>query len=116
MPILRSGEVNRLADHNFDAALEEVEDALLVLDFTADWCEPCKAMEPSIEELAEEFGKEAYFAAIDLDHSPELTDRFSVMSIPVLLMLHKGEPVKRLQGARPKDALRQEIGSTLKSV
>lgn len=95
-------------DDNFDAEVAAT-DELVLLDFTADWCEPCKAMEPTLEDLAAEFAGRLRVIKVDLDESPEVTRKMRVMSIPTLIMLRDGEAVKRLRGPQTKDQLTTEV-------
>jgi len=81
----------------------------ILLDFTADWCEPCKAMDPTIEAIAKEFEGRLRVLKVDLDESPELVSRFRVMSIPTLVLLRGGESVQRLRGPRSHGQLAKEL-------
>ncbi len=90
----------------------ETKDAA-VIDFNATWCGPCKMMTPVLEELSEEYAGKVDFYAIDVDKNPELAERFSVMSIPNLVLLKKGELADRSVGFKPKDALKVWIDAKL---
>src|SRR5579862_2687429 len=87
-----------LSDESFDDALSEYR--LLLVDFTADWCSPCKAMEPTIERVAVDFVGKMRVAKMDLDDSPEVTSRYRVLGIPALILFRDSEPVLRLHGVK----------------
>lgn len=87
-----------LFDADYDALVDR-EERLILLDFTADWCQPCIAMQPTLEEVAVEYAETVLVAKIDLDYSPGIVDRFNVMSVPSFVLLRNGKPVERLRGA-----------------
>ena len=86
----------------------------VVVDFWAAWCGPCKMLDPVLEDLAAEHGGEVMFAALDVDRHPRTVSRYGVMSMPTRIVFDGGEPVKRLIGARPKAALREELAPFLR--
>ena len=85
----------------------------VVVDFWAEWCGPCKAIAPILEELAVELGGRATIAKLNVDEHPDLAMRFNVMSIPTLLIFDGGEVRKRLVGAKGKTQLLQELDEFL---
>ena len=84
-----------------------------VIDFNATWCGPCKMMAPVLEEISGEYEGKVAFYAIDVDENQELAAKFSVMSIPNLVLLKKGELADTSVGFKPKDALKAWIDSQL---
>ena len=98
--------VLKLGDNNFN---EAVKDGLVLVDFYADWCGPCRMMAPILEAVAAE-REDLKVAKVNVDESAALASRFGVMSIPTRVLLDGGEEVKRIVGARPKDALLDELG------
>lgn len=84
-----------------------------LLDFYADWCGPCKVMEPVIEELERELSGKLSIKKIDVDHENEVASSYGVMSIPTYLVLKDGQEVERFIGAQPKDELVRKIQSHL---
>ena len=104
-----------LTDDTFDETIRAAR-APVVVDFWADWCGPCKMMEPVLAELAEEQAASLVFATLNVDEEPETTRRLDVMSMPTLIVFRDGEPVKRLVGARPKAALREALAEFLEPV
>jgi thioredoxin 1 len=81
----------------------------VVVDFWAEWCPPCHAIAPILDELAAEHGDELRIVKLDVDAHPEVAARFGVMSFPTLLVFSGGEVVKRLVGARGKRHLMAEL-------
>lgn len=88
-------------------------DVPTVVDFYADWCGPCKSMEPAIEKLAEEYDGKIKFAKVNVDFEQDLAAAYDVQGIPNLTIFKNGKPVKQIVGARPKDALKKEIESAI---
>ena len=97
--------VLKLNQENFS---EAVKSGKALVDFYADWCGPCRMMAPILEAVASE-RDDLIVAKVNVDESAELASRFGVMSIPTLVVLEDGEEIKRIVGARPKDALLSEI-------
>jgi len=84
-----------------------------VLDFYADWCGPCKMMEPIFEELKEEYEGKVEFESIDVEEKGSLASKYQVMSIPTFVILEDGEEVDRRLGAMPKGAFKTWLDSQL---
>ncbi len=74
----------------------------VLVDFWAEWCGPCKAIGPSIEQLATEYAGKAKVYKLDVDSEGELAMQYGVMSIPALLVFKDGKEVDRMVGAAPK--------------
>jgi thioredoxin len=101
-----------LTDNDFDEATAGSGSAVLV-DFGADWCEPCKAMEPILDELAVEYAGRMQIVRIDVDQSPDVTGRLEVMSLPTLVFMRSGAVVHRIVGALGKGDLTAEVDAFL---
>jgi thioredoxin 1 len=92
--------VREVNDETFDAEVLQASHPVVV-DFTAPWCGPCKAIEPALEELAAATpGVE--FVKLDIDANPRTANRFGVLSLPTVTLFHGGEPRQTVYGARPK--------------
>lgn len=95
----------------FTASVLEAE-LPVVVDFTAAWCPPCRAMEPVLAGLEHE-RDDVRFAQVDVDAEPEIAARYGVLSMPTFVVFRGGTPVARLVGARPKRRLAAEIDAAL---
>lgn len=91
-----------------DELLQELlaEEPLLLVDFYADWCGPCKAVAPVVERLAKEYRGRVTFGKLNIDGSRRGAARFGVRSIPTLILFRDGKQVSRVQGYIPDHALR----------
>ncbi|HXV76282.1 MAG TPA: thioredoxin [Candidatus Polarisedimenticolaceae bacterium] len=101
-----------LDDDSFDNEIKSIRGPILV-DFWANWCEPCKTIAPWIEELSHELAGKAHFAKVDVDENGDLLNRFGIMSIPTLVVFKDGKVVDQLIGAAPKEKIRGLIGRHL---
>ena len=79
-------------------------DKTVLLDFWASWCAPCRRVVPIVEEIADE-RRDIKVGKINVDEEPELTNKFSIMSIPTLVVMKNGKIVQQVSGARPKNAI-----------
>ena len=102
----------QVTDQNFETTVAGAEQPVLV-DFWATWCAPCKMLKPVVEELATEYAGRVIIAELDVDANPTIASRFSVLSIPTLILFRAGKPAQRIVGYQPKANLRQKIDAVL---
>ena len=93
----------------FDAEVLGSETPVIV-DFWAEWCGPCRAVSPVLEQIAEERGDELRVVKVNIDEEPELQQRYGILSIPTILLFRGGEPAAAAIGAQPKRMLEQSLG------
>lgn len=98
-----------------DATFEEVlkSDKLVVVDFWAEWCGPCRMVGPIIEELAVDYADKAIIGKVDVDNNDEITSKFGIRNIPTILFFKNGEIVDKQVGAAQKSALVEKIDKQL---
>ena len=89
--------------NNFQNEIMDSEKTVL-LDFWAPWCAPCRMVVPIVEEIASE-RRDIKVGTINVDEEPELANKFSIMSIPTLVVMKNGKIVQQVSGARPKNAI-----------
>ncbi len=94
-----------VTDSTFDDVLKE--NSLVLMDFWADWCGPCKKLGPIIDEISEETG--LLVGKLNVDENTKKTQEFSVSSIPTMVLFKDGQPVKTIVGAKPKHLLLKEL-------
>ncbi|MFJ9032588.1 thioredoxin [Streptomyces sp. NPDC102274] len=100
--------VDAVTDTDFDN--EVLKSGLPVLvEFTADWCGPCRQLAPVLSAVAGEQAGRLKVVQLDVDSNPEITARYGVLAMPTLMVFRAGEPVKSMVGARPKRKLLQEL-------
>ena len=102
--------VQTFTDGNFD---QTVSNGVVLVDFWAEWCGPCRRLAPTVEQLAAFYDGKVVVGKLNVDENPEIAMRYSVMSIPTLLIFSGGEVRKRLVGAKGKGQLLQELDEFL---
>lgn len=88
---------------------------LVLVDFWAPWCGPCKMLAPTIEELAKEYAGKAKFGKLNTDENPDIASKYKIMGIPTIMFFKNGQTVDQVVGAVPKSQLQSKIDSLLKA-
>lgn len=99
-------------DANFQAEVLE-SDKLSVIDFWAEWCGPCRAIGPVIEELSKEYEGKVKVGKVNVDHNPNVSMNYGITSIPAILFIKGGKVVDKQIGAVPKSVLDKKIQANL---
>ncbi|MEO7313357.1 MAG: thioredoxin [Bacteroidota bacterium] len=95
-------------DTNFKADVLD-SDKLTVVDFWAEWCGPCRAIGPVIEDLSKEYAGKINVGKVNVDHNPEVSMNYGITSIPAILFIKNGQVVDKLVGAQPKSNFVKKI-------
>lgn len=103
--------VLKITSENYETEVLN-SDKLVLIDFYADWCGPCRMMSSVIDEIAEEMADKIKVGKINVDENQDLAMEYGIMSIPTIVMIKDGKAVKNLVGVRDKN----EIKDTLKDI
>lgn len=95
-----------LSDRNFD---HQTKNRVVLVDFWAEWCVPCRMMAPVLNELAEELGGNAFVGKLNVEQYQALAQKFNIRNIPTMILFRNGQEVKRFIGMKTKDFLIREI-------
>ena len=93
-----AGATHSVTDATFDAEVLQSTEPVLV-DFFAEWCGPCKAMAPALDQVAAELKGKVKFAKLDVDHNPEVTQKFHIQAMPTLMIFKDGKVAAQRVGA-----------------
>lgn len=96
-----------LTDKNFQ---QQTKNRLVLVDFWAEWCAPCRMMAPILNEVAAELDGKAFVGKVDVQQYQDLSTKFKVRGIPTLILFKDGKEVNRFVGVKTKDFLLKEIG------
>ncbi len=97
-----------LTESTFDAEVKSRPEVLMV-DFWAEWCAPCRAIAPTLDELARESAGKVSLAKVNVDENPTLAARYSIRSIPTILFMKGGTVVDTVVGAIPKAQIKKKL-------
>lgn len=86
---------------------------LIMIDFWAVWCGPCRIIAPTIEELAKEYGDKIKVMKLNTDENPDIASKYKIMGIPTLMFFKDGQKIDQIVGAVPKPQLKAKIDSLL---
>jgi thioredoxin 1 len=98
-----------ITDGNFEQYANSGQ--LVVVDFWATWCGPCRSIAPIIDELSQEFEGKVVIGKVNVDDNPELCEKFGIRNIPTILFIKNGSVVEKQVGAVPKNVLMDKINS-----
>ena len=111
LPNSKSESVITLNENNFD---ESIKSGIVLVDFWATWCPPCRMMGPVIENIGKEMNGKASVCKVDIDQSPAIAGRYNVQSIPTMIIFKDGKVVKQFVGITSKEDIIEAINSQLK--
>lgn len=101
-----------LTDTNFQASALDT-DKLVMIDFWAQWCGPCKMLSPIVEQLADEYADKAVIGKLDVDNNQEVSTKYGIRSLPTILLLKNGEVIDKHVGLTTKAKLQEKIEAHL---
>ena len=103
---MASDKLKTLTDSNFD---EETRNGLVLVDFWAEWCGPCRRLAPTVDALAAEYEGRATVAKLNVDENPNVPGRFMIRGIPTLLLFKNGQIAETMVGLAPKEDIARLI-------
>ncbi len=106
------GNLAQVNNSNFESLVMKAATPVVV-DFWAEWCGPCKALGPVLEEIAQEMGQKVNIVKINVDENPELAHRFGIRGIPTMIFFKDGEIRKTLVGNQPKAEILRGINELM---
>ncbi|MEQ8838885.1 MAG: thioredoxin [Lacipirellulaceae bacterium] len=109
---MNTGNTHTVTDASFESQVINAEKVVLV-DFWAEWCGPCKAIAPVLEDIGEEYKGRLEVHKLDVDANPQTAGRYSIRSIPTMMLFKGGEVVETLVGIQPRAVLSHTIESHL---
>lgn len=109
---MANANVKTFTDSNFDA--EVIKSGVPVLvDFWAEWCQPCKMLGPTIDAIADEFAGKAVVGKVDTDSNRNVAVNYAITAIPTVILFKNGQPVKKFVGLRPKAEIAEALNAAM---
>jgi len=106
-----SSEPFHVTDSNFEETLKK--NKVFFVDFWANWCGPCRALAPTVAEVAKEYSGKALIGKLDVDENPATAERFQVFSIPTMIIFKDGKEMERLVGLCAKNRITEALSKQL---
>lgn len=97
-----------ITDQTFQKEVLESK-GVVVVDFWAPWCGPCRMVSPTIDELAKEYAGKVKIGKVNVDENSQVVNQYSIMSLPSIVFFKDGQPFKTMVGAQAKESYKQEI-------
>ena len=107
---MASDKVKTFTESNFD---EEVKTGVVLIDFWAEWCGPCRRLAPTLDALATEYDGRATVAKVNVDENPNITGRFMIMGLPTMLIFKNGEVADQIVGLAAKEEIAKKLDQQL---
>ena len=107
-------DLQQVNSESFDKEVLKSQKPVLV-EFGAVWCQPCRILEPVLEELAKEWGETVKVAKLDVDEATQLTMNYQVLSVPTTMLFKNGEVLERMVGYQPKERISGKVMSHLQT-
>ncbi len=102
-----STEPMHVTDSNFEETIKK--NSVVFIDFWANWCGPCRALAPTIQEVAKEYSGKVIIGKLDVDENPTTAEKFQVFSIPTMILFKNGQETERLVGLCAKNKITDTI-------
>jgi thioredoxin 1 len=112
--ILPKGEIKRMAtfvhatDNSFDPEVLKC-DIPVIADFWAEWCAPCKIIDAHLGDIAAQYPEQLKIVKVDIETNPVITSNYNVLNLPTLILFKFGQPVERMVGSLPKQAILDKV-------
>ncbi len=103
--------IKHLSDSDFNS---EIQHGIVLVDFWAEWCMPCKALAPTFEQVSQKYVNKVTFAKLNVDQNPNTASKYRIMSIPTLLLFKDGKVVDQITGLVPAKKIESAIEKVFK--
>jgi thioredoxin 1 len=98
--------ITKVDDENFNTTVAQ---GVVLVDFYADWCGPCRMLSPILEALATDLGEKITVAKLDVDHSPKTTNTYQITSVPTMILFKNGKEADRIVGLKDLETLKKIV-------